>query len=261
MGYSMFAFENVYFKRDNKTILSDINWVVKEKENWAILGLNGSGKTTLLQLLNGYLWPSSGRLQVLGHIFGQTSLPELRKSIGWVSNALDHQLKDYELSEQIVLSGKFASIGIYAKVTADEMALAKKLLIDCGGISLIGKPYKILSQGERQIVLIARALMANPKLLILDEPCNGLDLFAKERLLERIKKIAELPESPTMLFVTHHTEEILPCFDNIILLRDGEITHHGKTENLLSEEVLQDFYQKPVELIRIKDGSIAVYPK
>ncbi|EME1035457.1 ABC transporter ATP-binding protein [Listeria monocytogenes] len=257
----MFTFENVYFKRDNKTILSDINWVVKEKENWAILGLNGSGKTTLLQLLNGYLWPSSGKLQVLGQVFGQTSLPELRKSIGWVSNALDHQLKDYELSEQIVLSGKFASIGIYAKVTADEMALAKKLLIDCGGISLIGKPYKILSQGERQIVLIARALMANPKLLILDEPCNGLDLFAKERLLERIKKIAELPESPTMLFVTHHTEEILPCFDNIILLRDGEITHHGKTENLLSEEVLQDFYQKPVELIRIKDGSIAVYPK
>ncbi|EAD7214152.1 ABC transporter ATP-binding protein [Listeria monocytogenes] len=257
----MFTFENVYFKRDNKTILSDINWVVKEKENWAILGLNGSGKTTLLQLLNGYLWPSSGKLQVLGQVFGQTSLPELRKSIGWVSNALDHQLKDYELSEQIVLSGKFASIGIYAKVTADEMALAKKLLIYCGGISLIGKPYKILSQGERQIVLIARALMANPKLLILDEPCNGLDLFAKERLLERIKKIAELPESPTMLFVTHHTEEILPCFDNIILLRDGEITHHGKTENLLSEEVLQDFYQKPVELLRIKDGSIAVYPK
>ncbi|EAD8369705.1 ABC transporter ATP-binding protein [Listeria monocytogenes] len=257
----MFAFENVYLKRDNKTILSDINWVVNEKENWAILGLNGSGKTTLLQLLNGYLWPSSGRLQVLGHIFGQTSLPELRKSIGWVSNALDHQLKDYELSEQIVLSGKFASIGIYAKVTADEIALAKKWLIDCGGISLIGKPYKILSQGERQIVLIARALMASPKLLILDEPCNGLDLFAKERLLERIKKIAELPESPTMLFVTHHTEEILSCFDNIILLRDGEITHHGKTENLLTEEVLQDFYQKPVELIRIKDGSIAVYPK
>ncbi|EAC9872182.1 ABC transporter ATP-binding protein [Listeria monocytogenes] len=257
----MFAFENVHLKRDNKTILSDINWVVNEKENWAILGLNGSGKTTLLQLLNGYLWPSSGRLQVLGHIFGQTSLPELRKSIGWVSNALDHQLKDYELSEQIVLSGKFASIGIYAKVTADEIALAKKWLIDCGGISLIGKPYKILSQGERQIVLIARALMASPKLLILDEPCNGLDLFAKERLLERIKKIAELPESPTMLFVTHHTEEILPCFDNIILLRDGEITHHGKTENLLTEEVLQDFYQKPVELIRIKDGSIAVYPK
>lgn len=261
MGYSMFAFENVCLKRDNKMILSDINWVVNDKENWAILGLNGSGKTTLLQLLNGYLWPSSGNLQVLGHVFGQTSLPELRKSIGWVSNALDHQLKEYEFSEQIVLSGKFASIGIYEKVTTAEIDQAKKLLTDCGGSTLIGKPYKILSQGERQIVLIARSLMASPKLLILDEPCNGLDLFAKERLLERIKKIAELPESPTMLFVTHHTEEILPCFDNIILLRDGEITHHGKTENLLTEEVLQDFYQKPVELIRIKDGSIAVYPK
>lgn len=261
MGYSMFVFEHVFLKRDNKTILSNINWVVNDKENWAILGLNGSGKTTLLKLLNGYLWPSSGKLQVLGHVFGQTSLPELRKSIGWVSNALDHQLKEYDLSEKIVLSGKFASIGIYVAVTEKEIADAKQHLTDCGGAALIGKTYSVLSQGERQVVLIARALMARPKLLILDEPCNGLDLFAKERLLEHIKKIAEHPESPTMLFVTHHTEEILPCFDNIILLRDGEITHCGKTEKLLTEPVLQSFYKKPVELIQIKDGSIAVYPK
>ncbi|MEE9724326.1 ABC transporter ATP-binding protein [Listeria seeligeri] len=257
----MFEFEHVSLKRENKTILSDINWVVNDKENWAILGLNGSGKTTLLQLLNGYLWPSSGKLQVLGHVFGQTSLPELRKSIGWVSNALDQQLKEYDLSEQIVLSGKFASIGMYSKVSDAEIAAAKQLLTDCGGASLIGKAYKVLSQGERQVVLIARALMAQPKLLILDEPCNGLDLFAKERLLERIEQIAERTGSPTMLFVTHHTEEILPCFDNIILLRDGEITHRGKTEKLLTEPVLQAFYQKPVELIQIKEGSIAVYPK
>lgn len=261
MGYSMFEFEHVSLKRENKTILSDINWVVNDKENWAILGLNGSGKTTLLQLLNGYLWPSSGKLQVLGHVFGQTSLPELRKSIGWVSNALDQQLKEFDLSEQIVLSGKFASIGMYSKVSDAEIAAAKQLLTDCGGASLIGKAYKVLSQGERQVVLIARALMAQPKLLILDEPCNGLDLFAKERLLERIEQIAERTGSPTMLFVTHHTEEILPCFDNIILLRDGEITHRGKTEKLLTEPVLQAFYQKPVELIQIKEGSIAVYPK
>ncbi|WP_270996848.1 ABC transporter ATP-binding protein [Listeria seeligeri] len=257
----MFEFEHVSLKRENKTILSDINWVANDKENWAILGLNGSGKTTLLQLLNGYLWPSSGKLQVLGHVFGQTSLPELRKSIGWVSNALDQQLKEYDLSEQIVLSGKFASIGMYSKVSDAEIAGAKQLLTDCGGASLIGKAYKVLSQGERQVVLIARALMAQPKLLILDEPCNGLDLFAKERLLERIEQIAERTDSPTMLFVTHHTEEILPCFDNIILLRDGEITHRGKTEKLLTEPVLQAFYQKPVELIQIKEGSIAVYPK
>ncbi|WP_270996264.1 ABC transporter ATP-binding protein [Listeria seeligeri] len=257
----MFEFEHVSLKRENKTILSDINWVVNDKENWAILGLNGSGKTTLLQLLNGYLWPSSGKLQVLGHVFGQTSLPELRKSIGWVSNALDQQLKEYDLSEQIVLSGKFASIGMYAKVSDAEITAAKQLLTDCGGASLIGKAYKVLSQGERQVVLIARALMAQPKLLILDEPCNGLDLFAKERLLDQIKQIAERTGSPTMLFVTHHTEEILPCFDNIILLRDGEITHRGKTEKLLTEPVLQAFYQKPVELIQIKEGSIAVYPK
>lgn len=256
----MFTFTDVSFQRTDRTILKHINWEVKPQENWAILGLNGSGKTTLLQLLNGYLWPSQGKLNVLGHEFGKTSIPELRKSIGWVSSALSQQMKEYEDAEMIVLSGKFASIGIHQLYSEEELQEAKDMLTACGGEKLIGKRFEVLSQGERQLVLIARAMMAKPELLILDEPCNGLDLFARERLLQQVKLIAESEDHPTMLFVTHHTEEILPCFDQMILLRDGEITKQGATKSLLNETVLSTFYQQPVQLVPLRNEAIAVYP-
>lgn len=253
-------FTDVSLVREQKEILSKINWQVKPKENWAILGLNGSGKTSLLQLICGYLWPTSGHLEVLGEVFGKTSIPELRKKIGWVSTALQYQLKDYERSEKIVLSGKFASIGIYQQTTEAELEEAKQLLIDCGGQHLIGKKYQVLSQGERQIVLIARALMSKPELLILDEPCNGLDIFAKESLLKRIEKIAQSKNSPSILFVSHHTEEILPCFDQLILLRDGKIFKQGLTADLLTRETLNQFYPHPVSLIVNENGRKTVIP-
>lgn len=256
----MFSFTDVSFKRLDRTILKHINWQVEAQENWAILGLNGSGKTTLLQLLNGYLWPSSGNLNVLGYEFGKASIPELRKSIGWVSSALSQQIKDYEKAEMIVLSGKFASIGIHQRYTKQELDLALETLSACGGEKLIGKTFAVLSQGERQLILIARALMAKPALLILDEPCNGLDLFARERLLQQIKLIAEAKDRPTMLFVTHHTEEILPCFSQMILLRNGEIMKRGNTSSLLTENVLSDFYEQSVQLVPLRNNAIAVYP-
>ncbi|MBC1406223.1 ATP-binding cassette domain-containing protein, partial [Listeria welshimeri] len=123
----MFEFQQVTFTRGEKQILKQINWLVNTGEKWAMLGLNGAGKTTLLKLLNGYIWPSSGKLQVLGEWFGETSLPELRKSIGWVSSAMQYQLKEYETAEQIVLSGKYASIGLYQPVSKAEMDQAKKI--------------------------------------------------------------------------------------------------------------------------------------
>ncbi|MBC2370383.1 ABC transporter ATP-binding protein [Listeria booriae] len=257
----MFEFENVSLNRNGSLLLQNIDWKVNDKENWAVLGLNGSGKTTLLKLLNGYLWPSSGSLSVLGHRFGQTSLPELRKSIGWVSSSLQQQLKEYDLAESIVVSGKFASIGLYQKTTSEERELAKSILSECGGTNLIGRPYHILSQGERQIVLIARALMAKPQLLILDEPCNGLDIFAKKRLLERIDIISNMPEAPTMLYVTHHTEEILPCFGRTLLLKDGKKYADGKTEDMLTEEILSPFYSHAIEVVTLENGQLSIFPK
>ncbi|EIA18869.1 ABC transporter ATP-binding protein [Listeria fleischmannii] len=254
----MFEFQQVTFTRGEKQILKQINWLVNTGEKWAMLGLNGAGKTTLLKLLNGYIWPSSGKLQVLGEWFGETSLPELRKSIGWVSSAMQYQLKEYETAEQIVLSGKYASIGLYQPVSKAEMDQAKKILWSAGASSLIGKTYATLSQGERQLVLIARALMADPRLLILDEPCSGLDLFAREKLLHQVQKIAT--SDKTILFVTHHTEEILPQFTQTILLKNGEVFGKGSTSEMLSAKNMEKFYEHGIDIFKVANGRIAIYP-
>lgn len=256
-----FEFRNVSFIRDKRNLLNNVNWTVKNAENWAILGLNGAGKTLLLQLICGYLWPSKGRLEVLDQVFGQSSIPDLQKRIGWVSTALQYRMKNWETAEKIVLSGKFASIGIYQHYTKEELDQAKIILKNAGGESLIGKKYEVLSQGERQLVLISRALMNNPELLILDEPCNGLDLFAREKLLTQIQQIAEQENHPTLLYVTHHTEEILPCFNHLMLLKDGEIFAKGTQSELFNEDTFTDFYAEPIQIIPLKDKRFAVYPK
>lgn len=256
-----FEFKNVSFIREKKELLKNINWSIDTSENWAILGLNGAGKTLLLQLISGYSWPSKGKLTVLDQIFGQSSIPELQRRIGWVSTALSYRIKTYDTAEKVVLSGKFASIGIYQNYSQQELDQAKQLLIDAGAKALIGKQYGILSQGERQLVLISRALMAKPELLILDEPCNGLDLFARQQLLQQITQIAEAKEHPTLLYVTHHTEEILPCFNHLMLLKNGEIFAQGLQEDLFTEKTLATFYDDPIQIIPLKDGHVAVYPK
>lgn len=256
-----FEFKNVSLIRDKKTLLQSVNWAVEASENWAILGLNGAGKTLLLQLICGYLWPSTGHLTVLDQIFGQASIPELQRRIGWVSTALQYRMKNWETAEKIVLSGKFASIGIYQHYSEEELEQAKAILKDAGGESLIGKKYEVLSQGERQLVLISRALMTKPELLILDEPCNGLDLFAREKLLSQIQQIAKQKNHPTLLYVTHHTEEILPCFNHLMLLKDGAIFAKGSQKELFNEEKLATFYAEPIQLIPLRDERFAVYPK
>ncbi|MQS89228.1 ABC transporter ATP-binding protein [Companilactobacillus mishanensis] len=254
-------FDNVSVRRGTRQILNDISWRVKAKENWAILGLNGAGKTTLLKMIHGDLWPTSGSLEVLGGKFGHISIPELKTKIGWVSTALQDELHPGDIVDEIVLSGKFASIGIYQDYSKDDMEQAQQLLRNLGGEKLLSKPYAVLSQGERQLVLIARALMTKPQLLILDEPCNGLDLFAREELLKRIQHIAESPDSPALLLVSHYTEEILPVFDHILLLRAGNVVATGQRKDLLSEENLTSFYQKPIAVQKIGATRVAVYPK
>lgn len=254
-------FDDVSVTRGKREILKHISWEVSEKQNWAILGLNGAGKTTMLKMIHGDLWPTSGGLEVLGGVFGHVSIPDLQTKIGWVSTALQDDLHPGDVVDEIVLSGKFASIGIYQEFSKQDMDQARQTLIDLGGAKLLGKPYAVLSQGERQLVLIARALMTKPKLLILDEPCNGLDLFAREELLGRIQAIAEKPDSPALLLVSHYTEEILPVFDHMLLLRGGNVVQCGARHDLLCESVLSDFYQKPIEIQKITGDRIAVYPK
>jgi len=240
--------KNVSWQRGDQWILNNISWQVKEKEHCCLLGLNGSGKTTLLNMINGYLWPSKGEINVLGNKFGHVNLRELRKSIGWVSSSLQQQLHEDENIQDIVVSGKFASIGIYDRIAAEDYEKANELLTMLGCDYLKNKSYRTLSQGEKQRILIARALMANPKLLILDEPCTGLDLLAREHLLHMISTLTQNPDTPTIIYVTHHVEEILPCFQRVLLLRKGEIYKEGLTGEVLTSETMSDFFQVPIHV-------------
>ena len=261
METSIINLKDVSYVRKGVTLLNQINWHVKKHEHWAILGLNGAGKSLLLKLITADIWPSTGSINILNYEFGKANIPELKQRIGVVSSYLNDRLYQSEVTENIVLSGKFASIGIYQKTTPADFEAAKALIRFLNAEHLIGKSYRTLSQGERQIILIARALMAEPEILILDEPANALDLFARERLLNQISKISKLPDGPTLLYVTHHTEEIIDDFNKMLLIRDGEIIHQGNRETIITEEALTNFYQDPVEIIPIIDHRFAIYPK
>ncbi|MFZ5944679.1 MAG: ABC transporter ATP-binding protein [Bacillota bacterium] len=242
------SMKQVSWRRENKEILRNINWEVETGENWAILGLNGSGKTTLLNILNGYIYPSSGEVKVLGKKFGSYSLQELRKSIGWVSSSLQENLYVNETVLEITLSGKFATIGLVDTPEEDDINKARELLIKLGCSQLVERPYKTLSQGEKQKTVIARALMSSPKILILDEPCTGLDILAKEHLLSTIQKLSTEKDAPTLIYVTHRVEEILPVFNNVLMLRKGEVYQTGQTKKVLTSANLSDFFAAPVEI-------------
>ncbi|SDI12272.1 ABC transporter ATP-binding protein [Paenibacillus naphthalenovorans] len=245
--------KNLSYRRDDKTLLSGIEWKVRKGEHWALLGLNGSGKTTLLNMITGYLWPTTGVISILGETYGSVDLREMRKSIGWVSSSLQEKLYASDKAQVVVLSGKYATIGLYDKPDEKDYEQASELMKRLGCSHLWDRTYQTCSQGEKQKLLIARALMANPRLLILDEPCNGLDLFAREQLLSSIAGLAERPDAPTMLYVTHHTEEILPVFTHVLLLRRGEMFAAGETGKLLTDGTLSDFYEMPVE-VRFRNG-------
>ncbi|MFC3747756.1 ABC transporter ATP-binding protein [Paenibacillus sp. GCM10012306] len=239
---------NVSWNRDNKTILEQIDWTVTKGEHWAILGLNGSGKTTLLNVINGYIWPTKGQVSVLGHRFGDVDLRELRKSIGWVSSSLQERLHANDKTQNVVISGKHASIGLYAEPSEEDYEQARKLMERLSCLHLLDRAYQSCSQGEKQKILIARALMASPRLLILDEATNGLDFLSREALLASISELAQEPDAPTLLFVTHHIEEILPVFNQTLLIRRGEVYSKGHSQEVLTSANLTSFFETPVQV-------------
>ncbi|MED3942158.1 ABC transporter ATP-binding protein [Priestia megaterium] len=249
----MIKIKNVSVKRAEKEILKNVSWLVEKGEHWCLLGLNGSGKTTLLNIINGYIWPTKGQVEVLSRKFGETNLSELRKEIGWVSSSLQQRFRDDDTVVEMILSGKFASIGLYEQVEQKDMNQAIELmqLLNCADLQ--NQAYGTLSQGERQRVLIARALMASPKLLILDEPCTGLDIMAREQLLQLIAKMADHSKAPTLIYVTHHVEEILPCFTHTLCMRQGEVFSSGKTKDQLTEPHLSKFFNHSVEIQQQKE--------
>lgn len=242
------SFKNVSLRKGGQQILSDINWEINQGEQWAILGLNGSGKTSLLNIVTGYHFPSSGDVEVLGNVFGKTNLPELRKVIGFVSSSLDRfsQIVNNETVERVIASGKFASFGLYDKVSEQDWEDADALLRDLRLHYLNHKQFHLLSQGEQRRILIARALMANPKLLILDEPCSGLDILSREEVLLLTKEI-KLRDCHT-IYVTHHIEELVEETTHVLLLRDGKIIASGPKKNVLTDELLSETFKVSVKV-------------
>ena len=244
------SLQNVMWKREGKTILDHITWNVSQGEHWVILGLNGSGKTSILNLLTGYQWASNGEVHVLGEKFGQTNIPELRKSIGWVSVAVDERYAGRGTDDalEVVISGKHASIGLYEEVKQEDIVRANALLVELRIEHLAKHPFMKLSQGEKRKVIIARALMGQPKILILDEPCNGLDLFSREQLLETIDRLARVEGGPTLLYVTHHLEEVVPTISHALLINQGKVVAQGEKHSVLTEAYLEKTFQLPVSV-------------
>lgn len=258
---ALISMKNVTLKKQGKILLNNLNWKVKKGENWVILGLNGSGKTTLLKLIMAEYWSTQGQVEVLNTRFGQGYIPNMRTKIGVVGSFIAERLPANMLAEKIVLTGKYKSSILYKEYDETELNEARQMLTVIGGKHLLGRIYSSLSQGEKQLLLIARSLMEDPEIIILDEATSGLDLFAREKLLTQVEKITELPHAPTILYVTHHAEEITDKMSHILLLRRGKIVAQGPKKDIITPQVLENFYESPVNIISIDDKRFFIKPQ
>ena len=228
-------------QRNSLEILNGINWKIKKSEHWALIGPNGAGKTTLLKIISGNLWPSCGKVSVLGQEFGNADLRELKKKIGWVSSYLAEKIPEREKAIDVVLSGKHSSFGLYDLINDNDRREAEELLKFMGCLNAADRQFKIISQGERQKVLIARALMAKPLILILDEPCSGLDITSRKNVLAAVSGICK-KEKAAVIYSTHHFEEIVPEIENIFMIKEGKIFMQGKSKKILKKKNIEKLF-------------------
>jgi len=215
-----------------------------------ILGANGSGKTSLLSALSGYLTPTTGEVEVLGQRYGASDWRELRRALGIVSSSIRQLMHDEEPALDSVISGKFAMIDFRGRATARDRAEAMRILREVECAHLAGRPWRVLSQGERQRILIGRAMMARPRLLILDEPCAGLDPVSREHFLQFIQRLGSGRNSPALILVTHHVEEIMPIFSHVLMLKTGRVLASGPRGKVLGSRLLSETFGAKMALRR-----------
>jgi iron complex transport system ATP-binding protein len=241
---------DVSIHRGRTVILRNIHWQVDPRQHCAILGANGSGKTSLLSALTGYLTPSAGTIQLFNETYGETDWRELRKRVGLVSSSIRQLIHEDDTALDVVVSGKDATIGFWHEPKPHEKRKGLALLrqIECKEIA--DRPWSVLSQGERQRVLIGRALMADPALLILDEPCAGLDPLARERFLSFVQRLASSPKSPTLIFVTHHVEEIMPALSHVLMLKQGRVFCAGRKRDVMTSANFSGLFDERIRVIR-----------
>lgn len=248
------AFAGVSVRRGNKLLLDDVTWEVEEGERWVVLGPNGAGKTTLLQLAAARMHPTSGVAGVLSEVLGAVNVFELRPRIGLSSAVIAERIPRDEKVADVVVT---ASYGIVGRWREDYHSLdherAAELLDQLGAGHLADRMFGTLSEGERKRVQIARALMTDPELMLLDEPAAGLDLGGREDLVRRLGELAQDVYAPAMVLVTHHVEEIPPGFTDVLMLREGRVVAAGPIEATLTADNLSEAFGMPLELDRHGD--------
>jgi iron complex transport system ATP-binding protein len=229
------ALEGVTVQREGVPVLRGIDWRVGLEDRWVILGPNGSGKTTLLQVAAARLWPTAGTVEILGSRLGEVDVRTLRPRVALVSGAVTRQLRADLAARDVVVSGRHGALETWwNRYTQEDWEKAERLLA-LGGVGALGnRPFGVISEGERQQVLLSRALMSDPELLLLDEPFAGLDLGARERLLTRLTALAADPASPPTVLVTHHCEEIPPGFFHGGLVSEGELVASGPLSDVVT---------------------------
>lgn len=245
------ALADVSVVRSGKALLDGVNWEVEEGERWVVLGPNGAGKTTLLQIASARMHPTSGVAGILEEVLGAVDVFELRPRIGLASASIAERIPASEVVRDVVVTASYGIVGRWRE-SYDELDYARaiELLETLGADHLADRRYGTLSEGERKRVQIARALMTDPELLLLDEPAAGLDLGGREDLLARLSTLAQDTEAPALVLVTHHVEEIPPGFTDVLLLRDGAVVAAGPIEATLTAANLTATFGMPLLLER-----------
>jgi iron complex transport system ATP-binding protein len=245
------ALREVSVALEGRTVLHDLTWQVGEGERWVVLGRNGSGKTTLLRIASLYLHPSAGEVEVLGERLGRTDVRTLRTRVGVASAAMADLLRPGLTATDVVMTAKHAALEPWWHTyDDDDRDRARHLLDRLGCLPLADQRFGTLSSGERQRVQLARTLMADPGLLLLDEPTAGLDLGGREDLVTRLGLLAADPETPPVVLVTHHVEEIPAHFGHALLLADGRVQAAGPIDAVLTEDALSACFGLPLAIER-----------
>jgi len=230
------SMRDVHVRRGDVNILQDVSWTVPRGSSCAVLGPNGSGKTTLMRTITGYMWPTSGTVEVIGRRLGQTDVRELRKHIGVVDPSERCGVDEDLTALDAVLTGYFATLSLYDEVTAEQREQAEQLVETVGLAHRIKQKVRVLSTGEKRRALLARS----PEILILDEPTAGLDVSGRERVLATIAQLRQLHPEVTLFMITHHVEEIGPDTDQCLLLKRGRIAASGPPDAVITPETLSD---------------------
>ncbi len=244
----------VGFTRDGRDLLDGIDWQVQPGEDWVVLGLNGSGKTTLIRIAALYEHPSRGTIDVLGQRLGRTDVRALRTRVALVSSAMSDLMRPQLTASEIVMCAKHAALEPWWHTYSSADRDRALHLLDAQGVGHVAEHrFATLSSGERQRTMLARALMNEPGVVLLDEPTAGLDLRGREELVDRLDALAADPDASPLVLVTHHVEEIPPAFTHVLAIRDGRVLDQGPIDDVLTADLLSETFRLPLVLER-RDG-------